>query len=136
MPQEPARPPLILVVEDEAIVRMFGADLLEAAGFAVIEAADADEALTVLRRRDDVSAVFSDVDMPGRLDGAELAGLIREKWPEIAVVLTSGRGGGGLRGAGAAFVPKPYEADTLLREIRNAVRRSAGGDAARRPSKR
>ena len=120
---EAAFTPLILVVEDEPVVRMFGADLLQAAGFAVIEASSADEALGVLQRRDDVSAVFTDIETPGRLDGVELASLIREAWPGIGVVLTSGRWSRAAADAADGFVPKPYDSDALLREIREAVRR-------------
>ena len=77
-------PTVILLVEDEALVRMFAADLLrEEAGFKVIEAVDADEALTVLEAGPDVHALVTDVEMPGTLDGFTLARLVHKAWPSV-----------------------------------------------------
>ncbi|WP_374310535.1 response regulator [Methylocella sp.] len=121
---ENAAHPLILVVEDEPLVRMFGADVLEGAGFCVIEAANADEALSVLAQRSDVAAVVTDVEMPGSLDGLDLAWRIKDRWPRIGVVLTSGRWSR-RRGEipnGGAFVPKPYASSTLLSEVEAVIR--------------
>ena len=82
---------LVLVVEDQTLVRMFMADFLDEAGFKVFEAVGADEALTVLEARPDVQAVVTDIEMPGSMNGIELTHVIRDRWPGIGVVVTSGR---------------------------------------------
>ncbi len=81
----------ILIVEDETLVRMLGTDLLETAGFVVREARNADEAIAILIAKDDVELLFSDVDMPGNMDGLGLAQLVHVRWPAIRLLLTSGR---------------------------------------------
>ena len=81
---------LILVVEDETIIRMGAVQMLEEAGFAVVEARNADEALEVLEVRTDVRAVFTDINMPGTLDGMRLARMVRGRWPPIHLIVTSG----------------------------------------------
>lgn len=90
MPQDEVKT-RILVVEDETLIRMVGAEILEDAGFDVLEAADADEALRILQAHDDVLLLFSDVDMPGSMDGLDLARVVHERWPDIRLLLTSGR---------------------------------------------
>jgi CheY-like chemotaxis protein len=87
---EPKVSSAILVVEDEVLVRMAIADNLRGAGFTVFEASNAHEALEVLRHSSDVRLVFSDIRMPGSMDGAKFAGLIRSEYPTIKIVLTSG----------------------------------------------
>ena len=82
---------VVLVVEDEPILRMMAVDLVEDAGFEAVEAADATEAIAILERRTDIRVVFSDIDMPHGLDGMKLAALIRKRWPPIELVLTSGK---------------------------------------------
>jgi CheY-like chemotaxis protein len=83
-------PPVVLVVEDEALVRLDVADTLRAAGYKVLQAANADEAIQILARRDDIRLVFTDVDMPGSMDGIKLAHHIAEKWPPVRLLVTSG----------------------------------------------
>ncbi|PNG25605.1 response regulator [Methylocella silvestris] len=123
-------PPVVLVVEDEPFVRMLGADVLEDAGFAVIEAANADEALRLLALRSDVAAVFTDVEMPGSIDGVGLASRIHDCWPEIGVVLTSGRCvlEAGVLPTRDRFVAKPYAPAGLLLAIEAVIASVAGGD--------
>ena len=106
-----ASAPRILVVEDEPLLRMFNADMLVDAGFEVIEAANADEALLMLEASNDISVVFTDVEMPGLIDGFALAQRIETRWPEIGVVITSGRRYPErvLDAATRCFVPKPYK---------------------------
>ncbi|ACK49820.1 response regulator receiver protein [Methylocella silvestris BL2] len=122
--------PVVLVVEDEPFIRMLGADVLEDAGFAVIEAANADEALRVLALRSDVAAVFTDVEMPGSIDGVALASRIHDRWPRIGVVLTSGRRvfGPDALPKTDRFVPKPYAPALLLVEIEAVIARAEGRD--------
>ena len=102
--------PLVLVVEDEPFVRMVATEGLEDAGFEVIEAASADDALRILSSRDDVGVLFTDINMPGSCDGVELARLVHERWPALRIVITSGKEH--LRASEipdeGRFVPKPY----------------------------
>src|SRR3954452_4950177 len=80
----------ILVVEDDALVRAMAVDALEEEGFAVLEAPSADYAVTVLESRSDVGVVFTDVTMPGTLNGFDLARLVRSLYPRVAVLVPSG----------------------------------------------
>jgi two-component system, response regulator PdtaR len=89
-PQTDARIQTILVVEDEALVRMAIADGLRAAGYRVIEAGNAHEALTLLENAGEVWCVLTDVRMPGSIDGVALAKLVRTKYPKVKILLTSG----------------------------------------------
>jgi CheY-like chemotaxis protein len=102
--------PVVLLVEDEMFVRMATADALEDAGFEVVEVANAQAAQEVLRHRSDIRVLFTDVQMPGPIDGLELAALVRRQWPHICVIITSGHfqpNGDNLPDK-AVFIPKPY----------------------------
>ena len=81
---------IVLVVEDEPLLRLMAVDLVEEAGFAAIEAANADEAVRILEKRTDIRIVFTDIDMPGSMDGMMLAAAIRDRWPPIEIVIVSG----------------------------------------------
>lgn len=81
----------VLVVEDEPILRMAALDMVEDAGFETIAATDATDATRILETRPDIRIVFTDVDMPRGMDGLKLAALIRERWPPIHVIVTSGK---------------------------------------------
>ena len=78
------------MVEDEALSRMHAVDLVEDAGYTAIEASNADEAISILESRKDIRIVFTDIDMPGSMDGLKLARAIRDRWPPIELILTSG----------------------------------------------
>lgn len=82
---------LVLVVEDEFLIRMNTVEMVEEAGYTAIEASNADEALGILDRRNDIRIVFTDINMPGSMNGLELAEAVAEAWPQIRVALTSGR---------------------------------------------
>jgi CheY-like chemotaxis protein len=115
--------PAILVVEDEPIVRMYTVDVLENAHFDVAEAANAEEALKILAHRSDIGVLFTDVNMPGRLDGFGLALEVEARWPDIHLVLTSGKvifGRGSIPGHGK-FVPKPYSPEALTRVFSDMI---------------
>lgn len=86
-----AAPPLVMVVDDEVLIRIMASDMLRDAGFEVVEACSADEAISLLAAGMRCSLVFSDVNMPGSTDGIGLAAYVREHYPIIPVVLTSGR---------------------------------------------
>lgn len=115
----------VLIVEDEPLVRLVGMDFLLDAGFRVIEACDSDEALQILTTCPDVEVVFTDVDMPGTMDGFALAAEIGRRWPKIGVLVTSGRRAPGPCGLPESnrFVPKPYSAGTLVNNISACMRR-------------
>jgi CheY-like chemotaxis protein len=113
--------PVVLVVEDEILVRVTALAIIEESGFEAIGASNADEAIRVLETRD-IQAVFTDVQMPGLMDGLTLAWVIRDRWPPMPLVVTSGK----TRLVetdlpnGARFVPKPYlplQIETTLREL-------------------
>jgi CheY-like chemotaxis protein len=81
---------IVLVVEDEPVLRMMAVDLVEEAGFKAIEAGKADHAVRILEARSDVRIVFTDIDIPGSMDGMKLAAAVRNRWPPIEIILTSG----------------------------------------------
>jgi len=110
----------VLVVEDDTLVRMYGTDILEDAGYEVLEATNADEALAILSEQRDVHVLFSDVDMPGSMDGLDLAHVVHERWPHIHLLLTSGHHpvqGSDLPNRGK-FVRKPWSSEVLVERIR------------------
>jgi two-component system, response regulator PdtaR len=111
---------VVLVVEDQTLVRMFMTDFLDEAGFKVFEAVGADEALTVLEARPDVQAVVTDIEMPGSMNGIELTHVIRDRWPGVGVVVTSGRQRPGQDDLPdeVVFLAKPYLPDTVITVIR------------------
>lgn len=106
----------ILVVEDEPIIRLGIAATIEDAGYEVIEAANADEAVTRLVAEDDVRMVITDVDMPGSMNGIELAHYARGRWPDIRLLVISGQVGvtAGQLPGGTEFMSKPYQEPRLL----------------------
>lgn len=110
----------VLVVEDEALIRFAIADDLREAGFEVLEAADADAAIRLLGQHGDIRLVFTDIDMPGSMDGLRLSAVIRERWPPVAIVVTSGKRVPGLAAlpAGSLFMPKPYATADVLDTFR------------------
>jgi CheY-like chemotaxis protein len=83
--------PVVLVVEDEPLLRWNAVVAMEEAGFDVVEAENAHEAISILEKRLDIRVVFTDVQMPGSMDGLRLAHLIRTRWPPIRIIATSGR---------------------------------------------
>ena len=123
MRAKPAKPRrVVLIVEDEPFVRLTGADLLAEAGFEVLEAGNADEALRILEATPEVRVVFSDVEMPGSLDGLGLARNICQRWPSIGIVLTSGHQvRAEIIPCEGRFLPKPYDGQALVRQIEEIV---------------
>jgi CheY-like chemotaxis protein len=108
-------PHSILVVEDEALIRMMIADDLRQAGFKIIEAANADDALKVLQTSVKVDMVLTDIRMPGSLDGLELARRVRANWPKLKILIVSGEPRSTLAGTPAdAFLGKLYRRTELI----------------------
>ena len=115
--------PTALIVDDEALLRMHAAEVLEDYGFSVVEAATADEALKILADRCDVQLLFTDIQMPGELDGLELAHRVHDRWPHILLVVTSGGicpDEGDLPEPGC-FISKPFQESELLGKISHRV---------------
>jgi CheY-like chemotaxis protein len=121
-----SKTPVVLIVEDEFLLRMDAADMIDAAGFEVVEAANADQAIDILESRKDITVIFTDIQMPGSMDGLKLARAVRGRWPPIKIVATSvyldvtetdlPEGG--------RFLPKPYSPGQvmgLLRELTGRV---------------
>jgi two-component system, response regulator PdtaR len=118
-----AAQPLVLVVDDEELLRLHAADLLEDQGYRVIEAENAAAALKVLETHPDVRLLFTDIQMPGKLDGMDLARRVHARWPNVLLVITSGQ----VRPARAEipddgrFVAKPYRASELLGQVNDLM---------------
>jgi CheY-like chemotaxis protein len=117
---------VVLIVEDEFLLRMNAGDMIAAAGFEVVEAANADEAIEILESRRDITVVFTDIQMPGSMDGLKLARAVRGRWPPIKIIATSGHVGVCETDLpeGGRFLPKPYspiEITGVLRELVGGV---------------
>jgi DNA-binding NtrC family response regulator len=121
---EPDQKAIVLVVEDETLVRMHGTDILEEAGFIVLEAADAEQAVAILCQRDDVHVLFSDIDMPGEMDGLKLAHHVHARWPKIRLLLTSGHHviEAAAIPSNGKFIAKPWAQEVLIGKIQEVLR--------------
>lgn len=114
-------PTVVLVVEDEPLLRMLAVEAVEEAGFVAIEARDADEAVAMLESRSDIALLFTDIDMPGSMDGLKLAHAVRGRWPPIKILVVSGK----VRlqtldlPPSSRVVGKPYRAAAMVEELRS-----------------
>lgn len=116
--------PLVLVVEDEPLLRLHAVTLLEDAGYDTLQAGSADEAIALLESPANIRAVFTDIDLPGDMDGLRLAKAIRERWPPVELILTSGHiqvGQDHLPERGR-FLPKPYNSSELALVLESLLR--------------
>jgi DNA-binding NtrC family response regulator len=113
----------VLVVEDEELARLIITDYLREGGFAVLQSANAEQAIAVLEQRGDVRAVVLDVVMPGAMDGIALAHLIHERWPGIGLLVMSGKGVPKMvqLPPGAGFLPKPYFGPSIVGRLRAII---------------
>ena len=116
-------PSLVLIVEDDFLVRQNAVFLLEEAGFDTLEAGSADEAVVLLEDRQDIKVVFTDINMPGSMDGLELAQAIRRRWPPVELVLTSGyaRVRDDDMPERGLVLGKPYEPTELVGMVRSLI---------------
>jgi CheY-like chemotaxis protein len=123
VPDRAVVPIVVLVVEDEMMLRMRAVDMVEDAGFTPVEAVDADEAIAILESRSDIALLFTDIQMPGSMDGLKLAHAVRERWPPIEIILVSGQ----LKPASidipanSRFFGKPFEASEMIGEMQNMI---------------
>ena len=118
------QPPMALVVDDEPLVLLDTSDMVENAGYQVIQARNADEALSVLERHPDVSLLVTDIQMPGSMDGIALARHVGDRWPHIGILGLSGAVAPmpGVLSAGVRFMSKPVDtakAHITLREFQS-----------------
>jgi two-component system, response regulator PdtaR len=102
---------VVLIVEDEMLIRMGAVDLVLSAGYEALEARDADEAIRILEARHDIDLVFTDVQMPGTMDGIKLANFIRGRWPPVKLLVASGNAiiEESSLPSGSRFFSKPYD---------------------------
>lgn len=116
-------PPVVLVVEDELILRMRAVDIVEDAGFTPIEAVNADEAIQILEARSDISVLFTDIQMPGSMDGLKLAHVAHTRWPHIKIILVSGQIAvtEADKPEASKFFPKPLEIQQMILELQEIV---------------
>jgi CheY-like chemotaxis protein len=116
-------PTVVLVVEDEMLLRMRAVDMVEDAGFTPIEAVDADQAVAILESRSDIAMLFTDIQMPGSMDGLKLAHAVHDRWPPIKIILVSGK----LQlanieiPADSRFFGKPFEARDMIAEMQDMI---------------
>ena len=112
--------PLVLVVEDEFLIRMQTVAMIEQAGYNVVEACNADEAIAILEMREDIRIAVTDIEMPGSMDGIKLARAIRDRWPPVELIVTSGRHRvlTDELPSRVTFMPKPYAPEVLITAIR------------------
>lgn len=111
---------VILIVEDDTLLRMHAAEIIDEAGFEVVEAPGADDAIRHLEARPDIAIVFTDIDMPGSMNGLSLAHAVADRWPSIGIVATSGhfKVQDGDLPAGGLFVAKPYRSQQIISTLR------------------
>jgi DNA-binding LytR/AlgR family response regulator len=112
--------PVVLIVEDEFLIRLHAAQMIAEADFDVIEASNADEAIAILEKRSDITVLFTDIQIPGTMDGLKLAAAVKGRWPPIKIVATSGLAN--VRPADlppdGRFIPKPYNPIQLTATLR------------------
>jgi DNA-binding NtrC family response regulator len=119
---------VVLVVEDDALIRMGILDSVAAAGFATLEAGNADEAIRILEARPDIHLVFTDVGMAGAMDGIKLSHYIRHRWPPVKLIVTSGKFpvDESHLPMGAMFFPKPYDESAIVEAMIGMLSKANG----------
>jgi CheY-like chemotaxis protein len=113
----------VLVVEDEYLSRLHAVNLVEDAGYIAVEASNADEAIRILEARKDIRIVFTDIDMPGSMDGLKLAHAIRKRWPPIELIITSGHFDPSEKEIPerGRFFPKPYRDQEIISALHHFI---------------
>jgi CheY-like chemotaxis protein len=113
----------VLIVEDDALIRLLAVDIVEEAGYIALEASDADEAVVILEARSDIAVLFTDINMPGSMDGLKLAHAVRNRWPPVKIIMVSGqvRLSPSDLPSDAQFYPKPYEASHMVTQLRALI---------------
>jgi DNA-binding response OmpR family regulator len=116
-------PRVVLTVEHDELLKLLTANIMENAGFAALQAGDADEALAILETRSDIALMLTSVTMPGSMDGLGLARTVRKRWPAIKTIIASSqvRLIGSDLTAGSRFVLKPYYMPTMISRVRSLI---------------
>jgi CheY-like chemotaxis protein len=116
-------PAVVLVVEDDMLLRMRAVDMVEDAGYTSVEAVDADQAVAILESRSDIALLFTDIQMPGSMDGLKLARAVHDRWPPIKIILVSGQ----LKlasidiPANSRFFGKPIVAEVMIAQMQSMI---------------
>ena len=115
--------PNVLIVEDEMVLRMRAVDIVEDAGFQPVEAVNADQAISILESRSDISLLFTDIQMPGSMDGLMLAHAVHDRWPAIKIILVSGQvnPSEAEKPADSRFFGKPLSVENMISELQAMV---------------
>jgi two-component sensor histidine kinase/CheY-like chemotaxis protein len=123
MPIASTEVPNVLIVEDEMVLRMRAVDIVEDAGFRSVEAVNADQAMAILESRSDISLLFTDIQMPGSMDGLKLAHAVHDRWPAIKIILVSGqvKPPDAERPVDSRFFGKPLSVDQMITELQAMV---------------
>lgn len=123
---------VVLVVEDNALIRMSAVDLVTTAGFEALEVSNADDAIAVLQARPDIHLVFTDVNMPGSMDGIKLAHYIRERWPPVKLIVASGETiiEESRLPIGTRFFSKPYDQGSIVEAMIGLLAQQSGPQAS------
>jgi CheY-like chemotaxis protein len=117
----------VLIVEDEPLIRMGAISPIEDAGFIVYEAESADEAISLLEQHREIRLIFTDIHMPGSMDGLKLAHYVRGRWPPVKIIVTSGqmKAGGEDMPSGVVFIGKPYRSEDVTQKIAELLAEAA-----------
>lgn len=126
---------VVLVVEDNLLILMNALDVVKAAGFEGVGATNADEAIAILEAREDIELVFTDVEMPGTMNGVKLAHHVRNRWPLIRLIVVSGRmiKERSQLPTGSRFFPKPYGDKMIVEEMIRMLAATDAGCSAKAP---
>ena len=118
---------IVLVVEDHPLIRMSALELVENAGFQAIGVANADEAIAIMESRQDIAIVFTDVEMPGSMDGLKLAHYIKNRWPPVHLIIASGRAMPQEHEMppGSRFFSKPYHDNAIIEALESLLLKSS-----------
>jgi two-component system, response regulator PdtaR len=113
----------VLIVEDEFLIREYVVDYMKEFGFSVYEASNAEQAIVQLKEHNEIRAVFTDIHMPGSMDGLKLAHYVRGRWPPVKLILTSGRQRPRAEDmpVGSTFVEKPYRVEKVAASLRTMI---------------
>ena len=111
---------VILIVEDETFVKYYLEEILEYAGYQVVSAANADEAIEILESRNDIRVLITDINMPGSMDGLRLAAAVKDRWPPIKIIVATGKDAPRREEMpmDSQFLPKPYAPNRVLAAVR------------------
>jgi CheY-like chemotaxis protein len=113
----------ILIVEDEILISAYLGDLLRDAGYDVVEASNADDAIAILESRSNIRLVITDINMPGSMDGLRLASAVRDRWPPIKIIVATGQGRptDDRMPRDSLFVPQPYDPRTVIAAVQHLL---------------